>query len=132
VNHPIVPVTFRNFSSYMSARTLTSRLIRGNALSSKLPLHHHHANIAALPRLQQLSQHTNPNARVGAQSTKMATASIPKTQKGVIIEKNGGTEVLQYKTDLEVPTPGEGEILVKNEYVGVNFIDTSVSPSLPS
>ncbi|KAI1107813.1 NAD(P)-binding protein [Jackrogersella minutella] len=51
-------------------------------------------------------------------------ASIPSTQKGVIIEKTGGTEVLQYKTDLPVPTLAEGQILVKNEYIGVNFIDT--------
>lgn len=51
-------------------------------------------------------------------------ASIPSTMKGVIIEKTGGTEVLQYKTDLPVPKPQEGQILVKNDFVGVNFIDT--------
>jgi len=44
--------------------------------------------------------------------------------KGVQISKNGGTEVLEYKTDLSVPEPKEGEILVKNEYVGINYIDT--------
>ncbi|KAK7754389.1 NADPH:quinone reductase [Diatrype stigma] len=51
-------------------------------------------------------------------------ASIPSTMKGVIIEKQGGTEVLQYKTDLPVPEPKEGEVLVKNDYIGVNFLDT--------
>ncbi|KAK3047031.1 NADPH:quinone reductase [Extremus antarcticus] len=51
-------------------------------------------------------------------------ASIPKTMKGVIIEKNGGTEVLQHKTDLPVPEPKEGQVLVKNDYIGINFIDT--------
>lgn len=51
-------------------------------------------------------------------------ASIPKTMKGVIMEKNGGTEVLQYKTDLPVPEPKEGQILIKNDFVGINFIDT--------
>ncbi|KAJ9632492.1 NADPH:quinone reductase [Taxawa tesnikishii (nom. ined.)] len=50
-------------------------------------------------------------------------ASLPQTMKGVIIEKNGGTEVLQYK-DLPLPELKEGQILVKNDYVGVNFIDT--------
>ncbi|RFU27308.1 hypothetical protein B7463_g9018, partial [Scytalidium lignicola] len=54
----------------------------------------------------------------------MATFDIPKTMKGVQIEKNGGVEVLQYKTDLPVPTPGEGQVLVKNDFIGVNFIDT--------
>ncbi|CZS88852.1 related to NADPH2:quinone reductase [Rhynchosporium graminicola] len=53
----------------------------------------------------------------------MAT-SIPKTMKGVLIEKTGGVEVLQYKTDLPVPTPQAGEVLVKNDFIGVNYIDT--------
>ena len=44
--------------------------------------------------------------------------------KGVVIEQTGGREVLQHKTDLPVPEPKEGEILVKNDFVGVNFIDT--------
>ncbi|KAI1208756.1 NAD(P)-binding protein [Annulohypoxylon truncatum] len=51
-------------------------------------------------------------------------ASIPSTQKGVLIDKTGGTEVLQYKTDLPVPALVEGQLLVKNDYIGVNFIDT--------
>ncbi|EGP84310.1 unnamed protein product [Zymoseptoria tritici ST99CH_3D7] len=51
-------------------------------------------------------------------------ASIPSTMKGVIIEKNGGSDVLQYKTDLPVPEPKEGQILVKNDYIGINYIDT--------
>ncbi|TVY21554.1 putative quinone oxidoreductase [Lachnellula arida] len=51
-------------------------------------------------------------------------ASIPKTMKGVLIEKTGGVEVLQYKTDLPVPTPKEGEVLVKNDFIGINYIDT--------
>lgn len=46
--------------------------------------------------------------------------------KGVTIEKTGGTEVLQYKTDIPVPQPKDGQILVKNDFLGVNFIDTFV------
>ena len=51
-------------------------------------------------------------------------ASIPSTMKGVIINKTGGTDVLEYKTDLPVPSPKEGQILVKNDFIGVNYIDT--------
>lgn len=43
---------------------------------------------------------------------------------GILIEETGGVEVLKWKTDLAVPELGEGEILVRNEFVGVNFIDT--------
>ncbi|QDS73234.1 hypothetical protein FKW77_003932 [Venturia effusa] len=51
-------------------------------------------------------------------------SSLPKTMEGIVIEKTGGTEVLQFRTDLPVPVPKEGEVLVKNEFVGVNYIDT--------
>jgi len=44
--------------------------------------------------------------------------------KGVVIEKTGGTEVLLYKTDIPVPELKDDEVLVKNEYIGINFIDT--------
>ncbi|KAG0652710.1 NADPH:quinone reductase [Hyphodiscus hymeniophilus] len=44
--------------------------------------------------------------------------------KGVLIEKTGGVEVLEYKTDLPIPTPKEGEVLVKNDFIGINYIDT--------
>jgi NADPH2:quinone reductase len=53
----------------------------------------------------------------------MAT-SIPKTMSGVLVEKTGGVEVLEYKTDLPVPTPKEDQVLVKNDFIGINYIDT--------
>ncbi|KAH6676399.1 hypothetical protein B0J14DRAFT_560700 [Halenospora varia] len=54
----------------------------------------------------------------------MASTSLPKTMKGVLIEKTGGVEVLLWKEDLPVPQPKEGEVLVKNEFIGINYIDT--------
>ena len=51
-------------------------------------------------------------------------ASIPKTMSGILIEEPGDAEVLKWKTDLAVPQLSEGKILVKNEWVGVNYIDT--------
>jgi NADPH:quinone reductase len=59
------------------------------------------------------------------------TTTIPKTMKGVLIEKTGSVEVLDYRIDLPVPTPKEGEVLVKNDFIGVNFIDTCVCPHCP-
>lgn len=44
--------------------------------------------------------------------------------KAVYINKTGGTDVLEYKTDVPVPTPIGGSLLVKNDFIGVNFIDT--------
>ncbi|TGJ77582.1 hypothetical protein E0Z10_g10689 [Xylaria hypoxylon] len=51
-------------------------------------------------------------------------ASVPADMKAVYISKTGGTEVLEYKTDVPIPTPTDGEVLVKNDFIGVNFIDT--------
>lgn len=51
-------------------------------------------------------------------------SSLPKTMKAVSIGKTGGTDVLQYKTDVPIPELKEGEVLVKNEFIGINYIDT--------
>ncbi|KAJ5106951.1 hypothetical protein N7456_003626 [Penicillium angulare] len=50
--------------------------------------------------------------------------SVPTTMKAVVVEQTGGPEVLQYKTSHPVPTPQEGQLLVRNNISGVNFIDT--------
>ena len=80
---------------------------------TKLP---HHLSSRTTSRLSLLSNHFPPSRAMAS--------SIPKTMKGVLIEKTGGTEVLQYKTDLPVPEPKEGEVLVKNDFIGINYIDT--------
>ncbi len=54
----------------------------------------------------------------------MATAGLPKTMRGIIMHNEGGTEVLEYKTDLPLPELKEGEVLIRNEFAGVNYIDT--------
>ena len=94
-----------------------------------------------LPRLQRLTSQLQP--RISHKSfsktkqpcsqdilkilrARMSTHSIPKTMKGVVIEKTGGVEVLDYRTDLPVPEPKEGQVLVKNELCGINYIDTYV------
>ncbi|UTP39660.1 quinone oxidoreductase [Phenylobacterium sp. LH3H17] len=43
--------------------------------------------------------------------------------KAIRFETTGGPEVLQV-VDLPTPTPGPGQVLVRHEAVGVNFIDT--------
>lgn len=43
--------------------------------------------------------------------------------KAIIIEEFGGPEVMQWR-DVEVPKPGEGEVLIRHTAVGLNFIDT--------
>ena len=51
------------------------------------------------------------------------TTRTMSTMKVVQFHKPGGVEVIKYE-DAPIPKPGTGEILVKNAYCGVNFIDT--------
>ena len=57
----------------------------------------------------------------------MTSVSIPKTMKGVQMKNIGGPEVLQYKTDLPVAVPRDGEVLVKNDFIGINYVDVFVA-----
>lgn len=48
---------------------------------------------------------------------------LPEAMSGILFAKTGGVEALQYRTDLPVPELKEGEVLVHNEFIGVNYID---------
>lgn len=72
----------------------------------------------ASARLSAINSHFHPRP-----TSFRRMASLPKTMKAVYIEKTGGTDILQYK-DVSVPEPKEGEVLVKNEFIGINYIDT--------
>jgi NADPH:quinone reductase len=43
--------------------------------------------------------------------------------KAILIHKHGGPEVLQVE-DIPVPVPQRQEVLIKNQAIGVNFVDT--------
>jgi hypothetical protein len=60
-------------------------------------------------------------------SAKLTSFTIPKTMKGVQMKNIGGPEVLHYKTDLPVPVPRGGEVLVKNDFIGINYVDVFVA-----
>lgn len=45
------------------------------------------------------------------------------THHVVQIEKPGGCDQLRYAEAIR-PVPGENQVLVRNTFVGVNFIDT--------
>ena len=51
-------------------------------------------------------------------------SSLPSTMSGIVIESIGDASVLKHRTDLPLPTPEPGQVLVKSEFIGLNFIDT--------
>ena len=53
------------------------------------------------------------------------TVTIPEKQSVIYYDKTGGPEVLQFSTDFPVPSDlASNEILVKNRYSGINYIET--------
>ena len=60
---------------------------------------------------------------------------LPTTQMALQINSVGGPEVLELNSSVPVPTITADQILVKNTFAGVNYIDTVPplpSPPLPS
>lgn len=49
--------------------------------------------------------------------------SLPAKQRALQIQSQGGLEVLEIR-EVDVPTPKEGQVLIKVQWAGVNFIDT--------
>ena len=56
--------------------------------------------------------------------TMASSTDIPKTMKAIVMDKLGGSDVLEYKSDVPVPEPTPGWMLVKNDFIGINYIDT--------
>src|SRR3954447_11656906 len=72
------------------------------------------------PRLTLLRNHIAPLN----QFAPIRAMSVPATMKAVVVEQTGGPEVLQFRTAHPVPTPQAGQLLVRNNISGVNYIDT--------
>ncbi|SCU94406.1 LAFA_0F21638g1_1 [Lachancea sp. 'fantastica'] len=56
-------------------------------------------------------------------STNAVSATIPKVQKAWFFTENGGLDVLKYE-DFPVPEVGDNDVLIKNRFAGVNFIES--------
>ncbi|MEL6678467.1 MAG: alcohol dehydrogenase family protein [Pseudomonadota bacterium] len=48
---------------------------------------------------------------------------IPKTMTGVVLTGHGGPDMLAYRSDLPVPVPDRGEVLIRVAAAGVNNTD---------
>ncbi len=51
------------------------------------------------------------------------SSAIPKTMAGVLLTGHGGLDKLEYRTDLPVPQPRAGEVLVKLSAAAINNTD---------
>jgi len=53
-----------------------------------------------------------------------AFSSLPETMKAAVVREVGDADQLIVETDFPTPKLGAGQVIVKNEYAGINFIDT--------
>jgi hypothetical protein len=84
----------------------------------------------ASTRLQLLTSHSSSlqaPSTLRAPSLSRKMSSIPSSMKAVSFSKTGGPDVLDYKTDTPVPQPKEGEVLVKNNFAGVNYVNLTTA-----
>ena len=51
------------------------------------------------------------------------TSTLPRTMHAVLLTGHGGLEKLEYRTDVAVPEPGVGEVLIRVAAAGVNNTD---------
>lgn len=54
-------------------------------------------------------------------------SAVPSTMQAAVVRETGDASVLKVEDDYPVPSVADGQVLVKNEYAGINFIDTCVS-----
>jgi NADPH2:quinone reductase len=53
-----------------------------------------------------------------------ASAAVPETMRALVVHDTGGAEQLKLESAYPVPALVDGQVLVANQYSGVNFIDT--------
>jgi NADPH:quinone reductase len=102
--------------------TFKAPLAREKALAKLVGEEIYEAGFRAIKR--QLEGHgkvrTPPLAKAVQQP--IATAPAGDTATAVVMQSYGGPEVLQSQT-IQVPTPQQGEVRIRQSFIGVNYID---------
>ncbi len=53
----------------------------------------------------------------------MANSTVPETMAAVLLTGHGGLEKLDYRTDVPIPRPARGEVLIRVRAAGINNTD---------
>jgi len=73
--------------------------------------------------IQAFSCRTIPNKLV-LRLQKRCLSSLPPTMKAAVIRETGDAHALKVESDFPTPKLNPGQVIVKNEFAGINFIDT--------
>lgn len=66
----------------------------------------------------------SPSSAVALGSLRRMMSSIPETMRAAVVREVGDAHALKVENDFPVPKMGDGQVLVKNSFAGINFIDT--------
>ncbi|KAI2509279.1 Zinc-binding dehydrogenase [Fragilaria crotonensis] len=64
------------------------------------------------------------SVRVAPSFAFRSMSSVPATMKAAVIRETGDAHVMKVEYDFPTPDLKPGQVIVKNEYAGINFIDT--------
>lgn len=67
---------------------------------------------------------TTANRQLGSRRHYSICNSVPVTMKAAVIRETGDASVMKIEKDYPVPQIADGQVLVHNQYAGINFIDT--------
>jgi NADPH:quinone reductase len=95
-----------------------------NILRSRAPALTSRNTISRLALLNSHFTGTRVANRISTPPGKRTMSSLPSTMKAVVLTEAGGTDKLKYSESEPLPKLGDGQILVKNNIAGINFIDT--------
>lgn len=72
------------------------------------------------------SRHGSKSALSGVSlaSLRRMMSSVPETMRAAVVREVGDAHALKVETDFPVPKMADGQVLVKNQFAGINFIDT--------
>jgi len=63
-------------------------------------------------------------ARSYSASAAAAESGVPSVMRAAVVRATGPADALLVESDFPAPTLGAGQVIVKNQYAGINFIDT--------
>jgi len=63
-------------------------------------------------------------SKVAFASMKRMMSTIPETMRAAVVREAGDAHALKTESDFPTPKLGAGQVIVKNEFAGINFIDT--------
>ena len=126
--HPIIDPNLPCGALYKPPSPPHCRMSPSRFFASRLPLPRSLSSVQTITtpitRLSAIRAQIRPIVPTATLSHQSRTMSVPASMKAVVVEALGGPEVLEFKTDYPVPTPKEGQLLVKNNICGINYIDT--------